>query len=137
LGHLHIDEYESDSNTIKREFSHIQMHEEFRKGNQSADADIALLRMKEPVSFSISVRPVCLPSPNEKIDSISGTVIGYGKNQYGILEKLPKVIDMNTISLISCYRRNKEYVDIASDRSFCAGDTDQVPCQGELNLFIF
>lgn len=42
--------------------------------------DISLLQMKEPVTFTNYVRPICLPQPNTPLkDGTMCTVVGWGQ----------------------------------------------------------
>lgn len=130
LGRFNIsDDTETDS--IRREFTSIIKHEDYKQGNQSADADIALLRMTQSVSYSQSIQPICLPPAGINTFNIAGTVVGYGKSEnFDKHETQPKQITINSVDLYTCYLHDFGFVQIASMRSFCAGK-NQSPCSGD------
>jgi secreted trypsin-like serine protease len=132
LGHFNIDDYENDKYAVKREIEFIVRHPEYEKSRQSADGDIAALRMDRKVSFTNFIQPICLPSANSRTDNILGVVAGYGKSEFSEREeKFPKHVQIQSISLLSCYLENKAFIDIASERSFCAGGKSGTPCKGQ------
>lgn len=45
--------------------------------------DIALVQLKEPVTFSDQIQPICLPTQNTIVEGDLVTVIGYGKTDDG------------------------------------------------------
>lgn len=48
--------------------------------------DIALLKLKHPITYSEYINPVCLPTPGLKANSLvgyMGTVTGWGTLSYG------------------------------------------------------
>lgn len=57
--------------------------------------DIALLRLKYSISFSTSIRPICLPPMqfrNKNFDEFPLTVVGWGENENG-KKTQPKFFD--------------------------------------------
>jgi len=51
-----------------------------RYGNGEMDGDIAILRLRTPIVFSTSIRPVCLPARQE-VEEQTCTVSGWGTTQ--------------------------------------------------------
>ena len=43
------------------------------------DNDFAIVKLKDAVTYSPSVRPACLPSPYTDYDNVSATVSGWGR----------------------------------------------------------
>jgi secreted trypsin-like serine protease len=134
MGHFEIDEFTTNPNSVRRDFLAITIHSDYRRGNQSADADIAVIKMKQPVAFTQFIQPVCLPNSNDKSENVEGTVVGYGKSEFTTrAEKYPKHVTIQSTDLLTCYTRDFGFVQIASKRSFCAGGNGQSPCKGETN----
>ena len=70
------------------------------------DGDFSILTLSEPVTFSSSVRPVCLPSDTTKTyEGEVATVTGWGKpsdNAGGISDVLREVRDVPIMSNSDC-----------------------------------
>lgn len=95
-----------ESNTY-HELSQVIVHEEYRKPQRYND--IALLNLKNPVEYSPSTRPVCLPTQekmgNQYCSSLTGksvTVVGWGAKTYDepeetneLQEVVVQVVDLN------------------------------------------
>ena len=68
----------------------IILHEKFDK--TTFDADFALLRLEKPLTFSKSVRPICLPrSSTTYRPGVKCTVAGWGFNKE-IRGSLPNIL---------------------------------------------
>ena len=46
--------------------------------------DIALLKLAKKVTFSASVRPICVPEEDQSYDNRQATVVGWGATDYGM-----------------------------------------------------
>jgi secreted trypsin-like serine protease len=94
--------------------------------------DVALLKLKTPITFGSHVQPVCLPQSdgNYLSSGKSVTVTGWGTTSQGgsISEKLRQVV-VPCVDYTTC---NKEYSgDIMQDVMFCAGVGGKDSCQGD------
>jgi secreted trypsin-like serine protease len=47
--------------------------------------DIAILKLAKKVTFSASVRPICIPEEDQAYENRQATVVGWGATDYGIL----------------------------------------------------
>uniref|UniRef100_A0A8C3SWS1 coagulation factor Xa n=1 Tax=Chelydra serpentina TaxID=8475 RepID=A0A8C3SWS1_CHESE len=99
------------------------------------DYDIALIKLKEPIKFSMYVIPACLPDvefANEILmNQKSGTVSGFGRlfEQGRVSNKL-KVLEVPYIDRNSC----KQTTNFAiTENMFCAGydNVTKDACQGD------
>uniref|UniRef100_A0A8C0H7L5 coagulation factor Xa n=1 Tax=Chelonoidis abingdonii TaxID=106734 RepID=A0A8C0H7L5_CHEAB len=99
------------------------------------DYDIALIKLKEPIKFSIYVIPACLPDAdfaNEILmNQKSGTVSGFGRlYEHGRVSNKLKVLQVPYIDRNSC----KQTTNFAiTDNMFCAGydNVTKDACQGD------
>ncbi|XP_030851691.1 CUB and peptidase domain-containing protein 1-like [Strongylocentrotus purpuratus] len=105
---------------VNAEVADIIIHPDY--DGETIDADIALLRLTEPVSFSDYVRPACLASSsNELSDYRRCLVAGWGTISEGgdIAETLQKAV----VNLL-----DQEWCD--SDSSYNGTLTDNMLCAG-------
>ncbi|TFK09355.1 troponin I, fast skeletal muscle [Platysternon megacephalum] len=99
------------------------------------DYDIALIKLKEPIKFSMYVIPACLPDvefANEILmNQKSGTVSGFGRLfEHGRLSNTLKVLEVPYIDRNSC----KQTTNFAiTENMFCAGydNVTKDACQGD------
>ncbi|MGH0180398.1 UNVERIFIED_CONTAM: hypothetical protein FKN15_012830 [Acipenser sinensis] len=113
--------------------SKIIVHERYSKTNN--DFDIAVMRLKSPVSFSSTVQPACLPTFDQVF--ATGTACwttGFGTLQSGadsgspnLMEVSVKIIDQST-----CNGPNV-YSGVLTPNMMCAGDLrgGVDSCQGD------
>ncbi|XP_071287227.1 coagulation factor X-like, partial [Agelaius tricolor] len=102
---------------------------------ETYDNDIALLKLKEPVTFSEYVIPACLPKvdfANEVLmKQKSGRVSGFGREyDGGQLPKKLKVLELPYVNKSTC---EQSTYFVVTENMFCAGyDTEQKDaCQGD------
>ncbi|XP_033852059.3 transmembrane protease serine 13-like [Acipenser ruthenus] len=113
--------------------SKIIVHEKYSKTNN--DFDIAVMRLKSPVSFSSTVQPACLPTFDQVF--ATGTACwttGFGTLQSGadsgspnLMEVSVKIIDQSTCN------GPKVYSGVLTQNMLCAGDLQGGvdSCQGD------
>ncbi|XP_071427269.1 coagulation factor X-like [Pithys albifrons albifrons] len=99
------------------------------------DNDIALIKLREPITFSEYIIPACLPRPdfaNEVLmNQRSGVVSGFGREfEGGRLPKKLKVLEVPYVDRNTC---NQSSNFVITENMFCAGyDTEQKDaCQGD------
>jgi hypothetical protein len=103
--------------------SKIHIHPDWNPHIETFDADIALLELPKPVTYSSYIQPICLwESPFEPPQDL-GVVVGYGKSEDStkIHENIPKVIDVPIQTQENCFLSNPALVSISSTRTFCGG----------------
>ncbi|XP_072338720.1 transmembrane protease serine 9 [Scyliorhinus torazame] len=126
LGTLHRSGFRGTKVTFKR----IIIHPSFNTFN--LDADVALMELSKPVTFSKVIQPACVPSSSHRFSEGKKCYItGWGiTSEAGYLSYLLKKAQVN---LISDYLCQKLYGSQITPRMFCAGrlnggvDT----CQGD------
>ncbi|CAL9684960.1 unnamed protein product [Knipowitschia caucasica] len=100
---------------------------------RTKQADVALMQLQEPISFSDHVQPVCLPGSDE--DPPTGAVcsiIGWGRLESG--GSLPDVLQQAVVPVVSrplCQEFLPQYT--ISDLMVCAGQEEGGvdTCQGD------
>ncbi|XP_070504758.1 thioester-containing protein 1 allele R1-like [Chironomus tepperi] len=125
---------------VYSEISSINVHEDWNVTSESHDADIAMLTLKESVTFSSYIQPICLIPPESNIAEISdGYAVGYGKNQNQNLENVLKYVKMPIeLSNEECFYTNPALVSLSSRRTFCAGDRNgSGVCEGDSGNGLF
>lgn len=67
----------NDTTAKMRAVSAIIRHRGF--DTASYNHDIALLKLRKPIEFSKTIRPICLPTENSDPSGKIATVIGWGR----------------------------------------------------------
>ena len=104
---------------------------------ETSDFDFGIIKLSEPVAFSSTVYPICLPekgyqSADQYVDR-DALVTGWGRLQFGgqvasILQK----VTVKTLSNIAC--QNTEYgadKTTITQRMICATNPGKDSCQGD------
>lgn len=98
----------------------LEIHPQYR--SLSADADIAIVTLRETVEFMKFIKPICLSTEPKEIIGETGTVAGWGKNEHGdFTTEEPKKVAMPVVSQDECIKSSSSFKDIISKRTFCAG----------------
>ncbi|KAM6898394.1 plasminogen activator, urokinase b [Lycodopsis pacificus] len=117
----------------------IILHDGFDNSEGDYNNDIALLKLRaghgKCSEESDSVRPVCLPPPQQKLQpGVTCEIAGYGKEKHGLWYKsrFLREAQVNLISDDVC-RHQDYYANLISDNMFCAGrpDWSQDACEGD------
>ncbi|XP_037084134.1 trypsin-1-like isoform X2 [Pollicipes pollicipes] len=106
-------------------------HPEFNP--KTFNNDIALVRMKESVSFSRIMRPVCLPRPGYNYTGEKVTVVGWGRtSEGGSTANLLQEVLLPVFSNAECRALKYDAEEITSNM-MCAGYTQGKidACQGD------
>ncbi|KAG5669223.1 hypothetical protein PVAND_017115 [Polypedilum vanderplanki] len=121
-----------ETNYQSRQITRLAIHPEYKNRQQRADADIAILKLKQAVQFNDFVQTVCLPQNSIDYNNIKGVVVGYGKSEsYLEHTTIPRKISVNAANLVTCLYSDPAYVQIASKRNFCAAGSGKSPCKGD------
>ncbi|XP_074060713.1 transmembrane protease serine 9 [Macrotis lagotis] len=121
----------SDSGTVKARIAQIIKHPFYN--SDTADFDVAVLELGNPLPFTSHIQPVCLPSathifPPRKKCLISGW--GYLKEDFLVK---PEVLQKATVELLDQTLCASLYSNSLTDRMVCAGYLDGKvdSCQGD------
>uniref|UniRef100_A0A2S2QSA4 Trypsin-1 n=1 Tax=Sipha flava TaxID=143950 RepID=A0A2S2QSA4_9HEMI len=119
----------TDGETVTRVVSSIVRHRNFDVN--SYNHDVALLRLRKSVSFSKSVRPICLPSATREPSGKLGTVVGWGRvSEGGNLADIVQEVQVPILSLAQC-RASKYRPQRITANMICAGKGVEDSCQGD------
>lgn len=102
----------------------IHLHHEWNPYAPTYDADIAILELKQKVTFSEYIQPICIAIPNsEAALKAEGLIVGFGKSERtgqgepeNIARKIPSPIHSYEFCLNSSDHNN-----LISHRTFCGG----------------
>ncbi|XP_059482706.1 trypsin-1-like [Neocloeon triangulifer] len=119
----------TESPAVMRAVSAIIRHKNFDGTNYNHD--IALLKLRRPVTFSKQVRPVCLPSSGTDPPAKSGTVVGWGRtSEGGVIPSHVMEVQVPILSLSDC-RKMQYRPSRISSYMLCAGTANKDSCQGD------
>lgn len=117
----------------------VHVHEDYGKKAFSFDADLAILVLQEPVTFSQYIWPVCLwPAATDlkDVEGRTGTVVGWGRDENGQLLDVANQVEIPIVDNLACVQRSPTLIDNVSSRTFCAGSLDgSGPCRGDSGSF--
>lgn len=126
------------------EVARIIKHEQYNRTTKTYHHDIALLQLKEEISFEPNVRPICLPPSKEQIrrevfykEGKTAFVIGWGGDKGGskISTRHLKQLGTKIASRESCSRNATNFQEgmmcsISSEGDACNGDSGGPLMQG-------
>ncbi|KAJ8687237.1 hypothetical protein QAD02_023031 [Eretmocerus hayati] len=119
----------SDGKAVMRAVGAVIRHKNF--DTETYNHDIALLRLRRPVAYSKTVRPVCLPQPDSDPGGKSGTAVGWGRTKEGgMLAGVLQEVSLPILSLDQC-RMMKYRATRISENMVCAGNGKEDSCQGD------
>ncbi|KAJ8712865.1 hypothetical protein PYW08_008169 [Mythimna loreyi] len=99
--------------------------------------DVAVLELREPVTYTEWVRPACLWPDNEidlkNVIGKKGSVVGWGFDETGMATEELSLVEMPVVSQETCIRSYSEFfVRFTSDHTYCAGNRDGTSvCNGD------
>ncbi|XP_072395727.1 phenoloxidase-activating factor 1-like [Diabrotica undecimpunctata] len=112
--------------------SRIMQHQNYNSKVQSND--IALLKLSKNVSYTDSIRPICLPEPNEESLRSKESLIasGWGNTETGGRSQVKLKVDLPFRTKDECTKAfNKTKVKL-NENQICAGGEDgKDSCQGD------
>ncbi|KAL7026002.1 hypothetical protein ACKWTF_013737 [Chironomus riparius] len=118
----------TETEAIQRAVSAIIRHRNFDQNTYNHD--IALLRLRKPVTFTKSIQPICLPKESIDPSGKVATVIGWGRtSEGGSLPGLLQHVNVPILTLDQC--RNMKYRSSRiTPNMLCAGKGNkQDSCQ--------
>ncbi|XP_012250657.2 trypsin-1-like [Athalia rosae] len=119
----------TDGIAIMRAVSAIIRHRNF--DTNSYNHDVALLKLRRPVKFSKTIRPICLPQSGSDPAGKQGTVVGWGRtSEGGTLPSQANEVQVPILSLTQC-RQMKYRANRITNNMLCAGRGSQDSCQGD------
>lgn len=112
----------SEFNGLHRNVSEIYVHPEWDVYEDNYDADIAILVLRDFVTYTSYIRPICMPEDDPVID-VSDIGVGYivvwGSEKNKANEEIPRLIVTSALNNSYCYSTDVGIVMYSSARSFC------------------
>ncbi|XP_065204434.1 venom protease-like [Planococcus citri] len=100
--------------------------------------DIALLRLKNPVTFTSQIRPICIPNKNEYGNDAFYSkklpfVIGWGSTEYrGPMSNVLQEVQLEIIDAATCTEKYRNLTQsVIDNRVLCASKKKKDSCQGD------
>lgn len=91
----------SETEAIQRAVSAIIRHRNFDQNTYNHD--IALLRLRKPVTFTKGIQPICLPRESIDPSGKVGTVVGWGRtSEGGSLPGILQHVNVPVLTLEQC-----------------------------------
>jgi Trypsin len=135
LGRFDLTKTVNEPNSKKENVNKIVIHPDWKPNEVRYDADIALLQLENPTTFSDLIQPVCLPQSNLNVFALTGRVVGWGKSENsGKHELKPKQVEIPSYGNEDCFFADYKFAQFGSPRTFCAGERGKTPCQGESKI---
>ncbi|KAK2580271.1 hypothetical protein KPH14_012519 [Odynerus spinipes] len=137
LGRYRLREWR-EPGSVNREVEEYRLHPNYKGDykDQTADSDLAVLILREPVEFSPFIKPVCLWSGSTDLRDIvgfSGYVVGWGRDEFGnpyLAE--PRMSMVPIVSQEDCLWSNAGFIAFTSNRTLCGGSRNgSGPCNGD------
>ncbi|KAI5646893.1 trypsin domain-containing protein [Phthorimaea operculella] len=127
---LGLDNFDDLSNVAKRSFVDVQIHEKFTSTAVRDENDIAIATLNEPVVFSETIVPVCLPQRGQDFTGLIGTIVGWGRmgTELSSSRALLKA-SLRLLSYEECL--NSKLKDHLKPTMMCAFSKGKDGCQGD------
>lgn len=123
----------NETEVIQSNVSDIYVHPDWDAYDVKYDADLAILTLKEIVSFTDYIRQVCMPGDNIVIDGVRGSVAGWGltENDAGPNLAFTKHAFVRVLNDSYCYTNDSATAARSSLRTFCGQGEDGSPNRGD------
>ena len=113
----------------------IQVNDDWNPNLESYDADIAIITFQAvAIPFSSYIQPICLWKEKSDPTQTEGYIAGWGQSQNleKFWEEIPTKLKVPIHTNEFCFLTTKDLVDLASNRTFCAGRGDGTGiCDGD------
>jgi secreted trypsin-like serine protease len=127
----------AEKNYIVSSVNQFIIHPSWDYKDDRYDADIAMVVLTKTISFSKFIQPICLWTTTNSYDDLignRGVVAGWGKTEFNAVStSAPKYSELPVVNEATCLRSNKAFIELTSDRTFCAGNKIEGtgPCSGD------
>jgi len=123
---------DSEVKHVERRVKRIVRHKGF--DSRTLYSDISILTLDQPVPFSRSIRPVCLPSPSSRqYNGLTATVVGWGSLRENGPQ--PSVLQEVTLPIWTNSECRVKYGPAAPggiiESMLCAGEAAKDSCSGD------
>lgn len=135
---IHLGENDLNNFTKLAEVESIFVNPHFRENPHNFDSDIALIKLKQKITLSDNLLPICLPSPFDEHlyeTNLVGFVSSWGTLEKQISSHKLKYIGLPIINQEICnnsfhYKKADNTTLVFSENMFCAGFMEETvdPC---------
>lgn len=131
LGRHDISEW-NERGSVARSIDDVFFPASYKLGQANLDSDIAVIILKNTVRFTEFIKPVCLPEETQPIIGEEAAVVGWERDHARNAITVPKRLEVNIVSDITCLSSNPLFRLLTSNRTFCAGNRNgKGPCTGD------
>jgi len=113
----------------------VHVHQNWNQYLSRYDSDIAVLILREDVTYNDHINPICVAFPGtSEASATNGLIVGYGKTEDTTREfsYLPKQADTPIHKLETCIRKHPQIQSIAHHTTFCGGHGNETgACTGD------
>ncbi|XP_070504342.1 coagulation factor IX-like [Chironomus tepperi] len=102
----------------------VHVHSNWNQFENRYDSDIAVLILREDVTYNDHIHPICVAHPNTEATRVSdGTIVGYGKTEDKSREysNVPRQAQAPIHDTLSCIRKFPRIQQISHSTTFCGG----------------
>lgn len=110
--------------------SHYKIHPDWNPFGEDYDADIAILFLKNKLIFSQTLRPICLPSEESKINYETKKLLISPERRKNRFLGTNKILKLSVIENRECAQYSMYISKILGIRSFCTEFSLNSPCLG-------
>ncbi|KAJ9579980.1 hypothetical protein L9F63_004363 [Diploptera punctata] len=120
-----------EKGTVKTsEIDKTIVHENFRSNYLHDTNDIGLIKLKKPIQYTDSIKPVCLPDPASDYTNLTGMITGWGRTaQNGKPSRYLRNAGVKIIPQEAC--KNTTVGEKITDTMLCAYEFGTDACQGD------
>jgi len=132
LGDYDVNRRDSGEVSYLVRSSNFRLHPSYN--SRSQDYDFAIIRLSSSVTFTNSVKPVCMPNPQSNYDNRVARVTGWGTLSSGSSSQpsILREVDVNTMTNAACVWPNTIYSSSdVTRRMICASAPGKDACQGD------
>lgn len=121
--------------------SNIIVHEDWNPQIENVNADIAMIFVEDPITFSRNIKPICILDPSINFDLLSeGWAVGWGQSEDKTkkYEAFPRKLKVHILSNEDCFLKDPRQAKISSKQTFCAGtEIGAGVCKGDSGSGLF
>lgn len=131
LGVHNLSEIE-DIDRLNSTVTKIVVNPDWNPFTRNNGGDLAILLLRDDITFTTFIRPVCLPSSFESSAiGMTGTIVGWGETENKTYEDIPRQVSVKVLTDPECYQRDNFVASLSSAKSFCGGYRDGNPSYGD------
>lgn len=118
----------------------IHVHPDWKHYTDDYDADIALMVLKDPLTFSTSIHPICLWQHDAEPVQTTAAAVGWGRSESGAKhENTPRDVVLDILPNEDCFLKSHRLASLSSKRTFCGGNPKEgkTVCNGDSGSGLF